>query len=107
MKTSESINKTQKTLKEATKMKKTILTTVLTITVLFIFSTVSYAQVHSNHAGFNAMAALAEKENRAKEQKATADKDKKTASKITVVDDDEKKHLICPKETGREKEMKC
>jgi hypothetical protein len=88
-------------------MKKTILTTVLTITVLFIFSTVSYAQ-GSNHSGwYHGMAYVAEKEIRTEEQKAIAKKDKEIAAEITVVVDDEKKHLICPKETVREKEVKC
>ncbi len=88
-------------------MKKTILTTVLIMTALFIFSTVSYAQ-GSNHFGwYHGMAYVAEKEIRTNEQKVTANKDKKIAAEITVLVDDEKKHLICPKETVREKEMKC
>jgi hypothetical protein len=59
------------------------------------------------------MASLAEKDIRTKQQKvidnvmaidnAKANIDTNT----TVVDYDGKKHLICPKETVREKEMKC
>jgi hypothetical protein len=88
-------------------MKKIILTTALTITVLFIFSTVSYAQGSSHFGWYHGMAYVAEKEIRTDEQEATANKDKKIAAEITVVVDDEKKHLICPKEQVREKELKC
>jgi site-specific DNA-adenine methylase len=57
--------------KEENKMKKTILTTVLIITALFIFSAVSHAQ-GSNHSGwYNGMASVAEKEIKTNEQNAT------------------------------------
>jgi hypothetical protein len=75
-----------KTIKEEGKMRKTILTTVLTITVLFIFSTVSYAQDSGHFGWYNGMAAVAEKEIRTNEQNAAAKKNEKTADNITVAD---------------------
>lgn len=76
-----------KTKKEENKVKKAILTTVLTIAVLFIFSTVSHAQGQSHPSGWhNAIASLALKEIRTNEQKATANKDEKNADNITVAD---------------------
>ncbi len=87
MKASQSINKTQKTLKEATKMKKATLTTLLILTISFILSTVSYAQGPSNNPGwYHGMASVAENEIRSKEQKANAKKDEKIADSITVAD---------------------
>ncbi len=65
-------------------MKKTILTTVLIMTALFIFSTVSYAQSHNNIGWHGAMANLAEKENRAEEQNAAAKKNENIAAEIKV-----------------------
>ena len=100
MKTSQSINKTQKTLKEATKMKKTTLTILLILTISFIFSTVSYAAVPSNDSGFhNAMSYLAEKEIRAKEQKAAENNEVHVAVNTSVADDKEKGYLSSSEET--------
>ena len=74
----------------------------------------AYAQSYPNNIGWHgAMASLAEKEIVTKQQKVVdnvkaIDNDKANVdTNITVVDDDGKKHLICPKETVREKEMKC
>jgi hypothetical protein len=93
--------------KEGREMKKTISTIVSIITVLFIFVSLSYAQSHNNNGWHGSMANLADQEDRAKEQDATAKKNEKIVAEITVVVDDEKKHLICPVETVSEKEMKC
>ena len=68
-----------KTRKEGKKMKKTILTTVLIMTVLFIFSTVSYSQDSSHSGWYNGMASVVEKEIRANEQNATAKENEKRA----------------------------
>jgi helix-turn-helix protein len=88
MKASQSINKTQKTLKETTKMKKTTLTTLIILTISFIFSTISYAAGPSNHSGFqHAVSYLAEKEIRAKEQKAAENSEVHIAINTSVADD--------------------
>jgi hypothetical protein len=79
-------NKKLKTLKEENEMKKTILTTVLVMTVLFIFSTVSYAQGPSDFGWYGAMASLAEKENMIKEQNATAIKNEHAVANTIVAD---------------------
>ena len=74
----------------------------------------AHAQSYSNHIGWHgAMAFLAEKEIGMKQQKVidnvkAIDNIKANIdTNTTVVDDDGKKHLICPKETVREKEIKC
>ena len=75
----------------------------------------AHAQGYSNHIGnwYGGMASLAEKEIRTKQQKviynvSAIDNTKANVdTNITVVDDDGKKHLICPKETVIEKEIKC
>ena len=99
MKKSELINKTQKTLKGATKMKKTALTTLLILTVLFIFSTVSYASGHSNSGFHHAMAYLAEKEIRAKEQKAADNSEVHIFVNTSVAEDEIKGILNSSEET--------
>ncbi len=65
-------------------MKKTILTTVLIMTALFIISTVSYAQSHNNIGWQGAIANLAEKGNRVNEQNAAAKKNENVSAEITV-----------------------
>jgi hypothetical protein len=65
-------------------MKKTILAIVLSMTVLFILSTVSYAQESNHSIWYHGMAYYAEKEIRAKEQNATAKKNEKNADNIRV-----------------------
>ena len=67
-------------------MKKTILITVLIMTVLFIFSTVSHAQYNINFGSHGAMANLAEKERVAKEQNATAKKNENIATNTKAAD---------------------
>ena len=68
-------------------MKKITLTTVLIIAMLFIASTVSYAQGHpSSWYGGMAYSYRAEKEIRAKEQKTTANKDKNVLANISVAE---------------------
>ena len=99
MKKSELINKTQKTLKGATKMKKTAFTTVLILTIVFIFSTVSYSAGHSNSGFHNAMAYLAEKEIRAKEQKAAENSEVHIAVNTLVSEDEKKGNLNSSEET--------
>jgi hypothetical protein len=101
MKASQSINKTQKTLKEKTKMKKTTLTTLFILTISFIFSTASYAADHSNHYGFhNATSYLAEKEIRTKEQKAAKNNEVHVAINASAADDKEKGYLHNSEEIG-------
>ena len=100
MKTLQSINKTQKTSKEATKMKKTAFTTVLILTIVFIFSTVSHAENPSYHSGFhNAMSYLAEKEIRAKEEKAAENSEVHIAVNTSVDEDGKKGYLNSSEET--------
>lgn len=66
-------------------MKKTTLTTLIIISIVFLFSTLSYAQRDSSTIGsHDAMAYLALKEIRAKEQNAAANKEKKDAANVTV-----------------------
>jgi hypothetical protein len=65
-------------------MKKTILTTVLIMTALFIFSTVSYAQGYNHSTWYHGMASVAENEIRSKEQNATAKKNENIATEIKV-----------------------
>ena len=72
-----------KTLKEENKMKKTILTTVLIIAVLFIVSNVSYAQGSSHSGWYSGMAYVVENEIRVREQKAAA-KEKENNAEITI-----------------------
>jgi hypothetical protein len=74
----------------------------------------AHAQGYSNHFGwYGGMTSLAEKEIRTKQLKVidnvkAIDNIKANIdTNTTVVDDDGKKHLICPTETVREKEMKC
>ena len=55
------------------------------MTVLFIFSTVSYAQGHNNLGWLGAMASLAEQERIAKEQNVTVKKNENIAAEIEVV----------------------
>jgi hypothetical protein len=95
----DTIKNTIKTKMEEKKMKKTILTTVLIMTVLFIFSTVSYAQGHNNFGWHGAMASLAEKENRAKEQNAIAKMNENITAEIKVAHA-EKAHLNIAEETN-------
>ncbi len=79
-------------------MKKTILTTVLIMTALFIISTVSYAQ-DSGHSGwYSGMASVAEKEIRTSEQNATAKKNENIAAEIKVANA-EKGYLNITEET--------
>jgi hypothetical protein len=81
-------------------MKKTTLTTVLILTILFIFSTVSYAAGQSSHSGFhNAMYFLAEKESRAKEQKAVENNEVHIAINTSVDENDKKVYLNNSEET--------
>ncbi len=88
-----------KTLKEENKMKKTILTTVLIIAVLFIVSNVSYAQGSSHSGWYSGMAYVAENEIRSREQRAAAKKNENVAAEITVANA-EKGYLGTSEETG-------
>jgi hypothetical protein len=68
-------------------MKKTILTTVLILTMLFIVSTVSYAQGHpSSWYGAMAYAYRAEQAVKANEQKVTANKNKTIVTNLSVAE---------------------
>ncbi len=81
-------------------MKKTTFITFLILTILFIFSTVSYAAGQSSHFGFQtAMYYLAEKESRAKEQKAAENNEVHIAINTSAADV-EKKYLNNSEETG-------
>ena len=100
MKKSDLINKTQKTLKEATKMKKTTLTTLLILTILFIFSTVSHAQGSNRFGWHNGMASFAEKEIRAKEQKAAENSEVHIAVNTLVSEDGKPGNLNSSKATA-------
>jgi hypothetical protein len=74
-------------------MRKATLTTVLIITMVFIFSTVSYAQGHpSNWYGAMAYAYRAEQEIKATELKAQVKEDKRIeiAANVVVKDDGNK-----------------
>lgn len=81
-------------------MKKRILTIVLIVTVLFIFSTVSHAQNHKNFGLSGAMANLAEQERIAKEQNATAKRNENitTENKVAYA---EKAYLNVAEETDQ------
>jgi hypothetical protein len=80
-------------------MKKTAFTTVVISTMLFIFSTVSYAQGHSSSwYGGMAYSYRAEKEIRANEQKGTADKDNTIADTISVAEV-ENRHMSTSEKT--------
>ena len=82
-------------------MKKTASTKVLIFTILFIFSTASYAAGQSSDSGFhNAMYFLAEKESRAKEQKASENNEVHIAINTSVAEDDKKVYLNSSEETG-------
>ena len=82
-------------------MKKTIFTTLLILTLLCIFSTVSYAAGQSNHSGFHtAMYYLAENESRAKEQKAAENNEVHIAINTSVVEDEKRGYLNSFEETG-------
>jgi predicted negative regulator of RcsB-dependent stress response len=93
-------NKKLKIIKEESKMKKRILTIVLIVTVLFIFSTVSHAQNHKNFGLSGAMANLAEQERIAKEQNATAKRNENvtTENKVAYA---EKAYLNVAEETDQ------
>ena len=74
-------------------MKKTTLTTVLIITMVFIFSTVSYAQGHpSSWNGAMAYAYRAEQKIKANELQAQSKEDKRVqiAASVAVIDDENK-----------------
>ena len=82
-----------KTKKEEKKMKKTTLSTVLIITMVFIFSTVSYAQGHpSSWYGAMAYAYRAEQKIRANELQVQVKKDKRVqiAANVVMIDDENK-----------------
>ncbi|MEN8265166.1 MAG: hypothetical protein ABFR82_17100 [Nitrospirota bacterium] len=102
------------------KVLSTIGLVVLALGILMVLSMhqitlTAHAQSYPNHiiGWHGAMASLAEKEIRTKQQKVinnvrAIDNTKANIdTNTTVVDDDGKKHLICPKETVSEKEMKC
>lgn len=91
-------NKKLKTLKEESKMKRIILTTVLIIAVLFIVSTVSYAQGSSHFGWYNGMVSVAENEIRTNEQNAAAKKNENIAAGIKVANA-EKVYLGISEET--------
>ncbi len=69
-------------------MKKTILTTVLIMTVLFIFSTVSYAQSNNNIGWQGAIANLAQQENLPQDQNETAKQTENDEAEIKVANAD-------------------
>jgi len=80
-----------KTKKEEKKMKKTTLTTVLIITMVFIFSTVSYAQGNSSaQNGAMAYAYRAQQKIRANELQVQVKEDKRVqiAANVMVIDDE-------------------
>jgi hypothetical protein len=97
-------------------LKKVLSTIGLVVLVLGILMVLSlhqitltaYAQSYSNNIGWHgAMASLAEKDIGTKQQKFVDNVKANIDTNTTVVDDEGKKHLICPKETAIEKEMKC
>ena len=101
------------------KVLSTIGLVVLALGILMLLSMpqitlTAHAQSVPNNIGWHgAMASLAKKEIGTKQQKVVdnvraIDNTKANIdTNITVVDDDGKKHLICPKEPAIEKDMKC